>query len=73
VCSMIEKNKFHIIIINTKTKEQKLFSSEHHTFSEAASKGYLESRKLWEKTGDAWDIVSIYNVNYNFDIAVQLT
>ena len=70
---MIEKNKFHIIITNTKTKEQKLFSCEHYLFSEAASKAYLESRKLWETTGDTWDIVSIYNVNYNFDIAVQLT
>ena len=70
---MIEKKKYHTIIVNIKTKEQKIFLIEAHEFSEVASRAYLEARKLWEKTGFEWEIVSVYNVNYNFDMAIQLT
>ena len=67
------KNKYHIVLVNTKTKEQKIIGYESLTFAESASKAYVESKKLFETTGTAWEIVSIYNLNYNFDIAVQLT
>jgi len=71
VCLM--KNKYHIVLANTKTKEQKIVGYESLTFAETASKAYVEAKKLLEKTGTTWEIVSIYNLNYNFDIAVQLT
>ncbi len=67
------KNKYHIVLVDTKTKEQKIIGYESLTFAETASKAYLESKKLSEMTGTDWEIVSIYNLNYNFDMAVQLT
>lgn len=69
----MKKNKYHIIVVDTKTKEQKMFVCEAYVFSEVASKAYLESRKLWEITSNVWEIASIYNVEYDFDTKVNLT
>lgn len=71
--SMSEEKKYQIVFSNKKTKEVKILSVEKLTFSEAASFSYNENKKLFERTGDTWEITSIYDVNFMFDFSTAIT
>lgn len=65
--SMSEEKRFHIVFSNKNTKEVKVLTARKLTFSEVASHAYGECRKLIEKTGEGWEIVNIYDVNFDFE------
>lgn len=65
--SVSEEKRFHIVFSNKKTKEAKVLTVKKLTFSEVASHAYGECKRLIEKTGEGWEIVNIYDVNFDFE------
>jgi hypothetical protein len=65
---MSDEKKFHIVLFNKRTKEIKVITATKFTFSETASQAYEQCRKLIEKTGEGWEIVNIYDINFSFNI-----
>tara|TARA_R110000824_G_scaffold369450_1_gene558947 strand:+ start:2032 stop:2235 length:204 start_codon:yes stop_codon:yes gene_type:complete len=65
--------KFQIILINFKTEEVKMRNVVHSNFAAAASKAYILAKTEFERTQCPWDIAAIYDMDYNFDAAKQLT
>jgi prephenate dehydratase len=65
--SISEEKRFHIVFSNKKTKEIKVLTARKLTFSEVASHAYEQCRKLIDKTGEGWEIVSIYDVSFDFE------
>lgn len=66
--SMSEEKRFHIVFSNKKTKEIKVLTVKKLTFSEVASHAYGECKRLIEKTGEGWEIVNIYDLNFSFNV-----
>lgn len=64
---MSEEKKFHIVLFNKKTKEIKVLTASKLSFNEVASYAYEQRVKLIERTGEGWDIVNIYDINFNFE------
>lgn len=70
---MSDKKKFHIVYFNPKTKESKVEAVEYLTFNEVASHSFVEVKKLWERTKDTWEIVAVYDLQYQIDSISCLT
>ena len=67
MCLMSEEKKFQIVYSNKKTKEAKIETIEKLTFQEVASHAFGEVKKLFERTGDTWEIVGVYKLDYKLD------
>ena len=41
---------------------------ERRTFNDAVVDARIYAKCEWEKTGDAWDLVAVYDMDYEFDL-----
>ena len=41
---------------------------ERRTFNDAVVDARIYAKCEWEKTGDTWDLVAIYDMEYEFDL-----
>ena len=60
--------RFQFVIQNPKTKELKMRNIERRTFNDAVVDARIYTQCEWEKTGDNWDLVAIYDMDYEFDL-----
>jgi len=60
--------KFQFVIQNPKTKELKMRNIERRTFNDAVADARVYAQCEWEKTGASWDLVAIYDMDYEFDL-----
>jgi len=60
--------RFQFIIHNPKTEEVKMRNIERRTFNDAVVDARIYTQCEWENTGDTWDLVAIYDMDYEFDL-----
>jgi ubiquinone biosynthesis protein Coq4 len=60
--------RFQFVIQNPKTKELKMRNIERRTFNDAVVDARIYTQCEWENTGDTWDLVAIYDMDYEFDL-----
>ena len=60
--------RFQFVIQNPKTKEVKMRNIERRTFNDAVVDARIYTQCEWENTGDTWDLVAIYDMDYEFDL-----
>ena len=65
--------KFQIVLSTLDYGQTKIRNVKKNTFAEAASKAYILRRMEWERTGLEWRIVTIYDMDYEFDAGKQVT
>tara|TARA_R100000995_G_scaffold31805_1_gene14224 strand:- start:442 stop:648 length:207 start_codon:yes stop_codon:yes gene_type:complete len=60
--------RFQFIIHNPKTEEVKMRNIERRTFNDAVVDARVYAQCEWENTGDTWDLVAVYDMDYEFDL-----
>ena len=61
--------KFQIILANPKTEEIKIRNVVYKNFASAVSEAYVLSHDETKmSSGDAWNIIAIYDMEYKFDL-----
>jgi hypothetical protein len=65
--------KFQIILSTLDYGQTKVRNVRKNTFAQAASEANLLSRMEWERTGLEWRIVTIYDMDYEFDARKPIT
>ena len=60
--------RFQFIIHNPKTEEIKMRNIERRTFNDAVVDARIYAHCEWERTGDTWHLVAIYDMEYEFDL-----
>jgi|TARA_R100000005_G_C4935451_1_gene162436 hypothetical protein len=61
--------RFQFVIHNPKTEEVKMRNIERRNFDEAVVDARIYARGEWEKTGSVWDLVALYDMDYQFDLS----
>lgn len=56
---------FQVVFSSLENKEHKIKNTIQNNFHSAASWSYIEKQCLWERTGVEWEIIGIYNVDFN--------
>jgi len=64
----MQEKKYHVILLDRRTAETKFFHIEKSTYAEAASYAYLQARKMFEITGNTWEIISVYDTSHEIDL-----
>ena len=64
---------FQVVLACQKTKEIKIINKNQHSFARAASFSFIETRKLWESTGEKWLVSAIYDMAFKFDAKKNLS
>jgi hypothetical protein len=65
--------KFQIVLTTLDYEETKIRNIQKKSFAEAASEAYIVRHCERERTGKEWQIVTIYDMAYKFDMRKQLT
>ena len=60
--------RFQFVIQNPKTKEVKMRNIERRTFNDAVVDARIFAHYEWENTGDTWNLVALYDMDYEFDL-----
>ena len=61
--------RFQFVIHNPKTEETKIRNIERRTFNDAVVDARIFAKGEWERTGDVWDLVAVYDMYYQFDLS----
>ena len=65
--------KFQIVLSTLDYGQTKIRNVKKNTFAEASSKANILRSMEWERTGLEWQIVTIYDMDYEFDAGKQVT
>ena len=60
--------RFQFVIHNPKTEETKIRNIERRNFDEAVVDARIFAKGEWERTGDVWDLVAVYDMYYQLDL-----
>lgn len=60
--------RFQFVIHNPKTEETKIRNIERRTFNDAVVDARIFAKGEWERTGDVWDLVAVYDMYYQLDL-----
>ena len=61
--------RFQFVIHNPKTEETKIRNIERRTFNDAVVDARIFAKGEWERTGDVWDLVALYDMDYKLDLS----
>ena len=61
--------RYQFVIHNPKTEEVKMRNIERRNFDEAVVDARIYARGEWEKTGEEWFLVALYDMDYQFDLS----
>ena len=64
---------YQIVFNCPATKETKIINKNHHSFAKAASFSFIETRRLWESTGEKWLVSAIYDRAFKFKASQALS
>lgn len=65
--------RFQIVLSTLDYGQTKIRNVKKNTFAEAASEANILRSTEWERTGLEWQIVTIYDMDYEFDAGKQVT
>ena len=60
--------RYQFVIHNPKTEETKIRNIERRTFNDAVVDARIFAKGEWERTGDVWDLVAVYDMYYQLDL-----
>jgi len=65
--------RFQIVLSTLDYGQTKIRNVKNNNFAEAASEANILRSTEWERTGLEWQIVTIYDMDYEFDAGKQVT
>jgi len=65
--------RFQIVLSTLDYGQTKIRNVKKNTFAEASSEANILRSTEWERTGLEWQIVTIYDMDYEFDAGKQVT
>ena len=65
--------RFQIVLSTLEYGQTKIRNVKKNTFAEASSEAKILRSMEWERTGLEWQIVTIYDMDYEFDAGKQVT